>query len=161
MFGFAPHDHARCIDGALAAAEARCADAGLRLTPVRRRVLALLLREHRAMGAYEILDALRAEGLGAQPPTAYRALEFLTANGFAHRIERLNAFVACTGPEAPHAAAFLICRSCDAVAEAPAPAAGAGLDAAAAGAGFAIESAVIEAEGLCPRCRPATAEAPA
>ncbi len=43
------------------------------------------------IGAYEILDRLRAEGLGSKPPGAYRALNFLTANGLAHRLERLNA----------------------------------------------------------------------
>ncbi len=51
------------------------------------------------MTAYELLDRLRAAGLGGQPPVAYRALDFLVGNGFAHRIERLGAFVACTRAE--------------------------------------------------------------
>jgi Fur family zinc uptake transcriptional regulator len=53
------------------------------------------------MGAYEVLDGLREAGFGSQPPVAYRALDFLVANGFAHKIERLNAFIACAHPGAP------------------------------------------------------------
>ncbi len=46
--GFAQHDHSACVGDTLAAAEARCAADGLRFTPVRRRVLEILLQEHRA-----------------------------------------------------------------------------------------------------------------
>ena len=49
--GFQEHDHALCVEHTLAAAETRCAEEGLRLTPVRRKVLELLLQEHRALGA--------------------------------------------------------------------------------------------------------------
>ncbi len=105
------------------------------------------------MGAYEVLDVLRVDGLGSQPPVAYRALDFLVRHGFAHRIERLNAFVACTRPDAPHDPAFLICRGCDAVAETAATTPEDSIGDAARGAGFRIEQTVIEAQGLCPNCQ--------
>lgn len=150
--GFRRHDHGACVADALASAEALCATEGLRLTPVRRKVLELLLQEHRALGAYAILDLLRAAGFGSQPPVAYRALDFLVENGFVHKVERLNAFIACAHPGQTHAPAFLICRLCDAVAEAQsAPAKGA-LGAVARAAGFQIERTVVEAEGVCPTC---------
>lgn len=150
--GFRRHDHSACVKDALSAAEARCAAEGLRMTPVRRKVLELLLREHRALGAYAILDLLRDAGFGSQPPVAYRALDFLAEHGFVHKIERLNAFVACTHPGEAHSPAFMICRLCDAVAEAQsAPAKGA-FGAAARAAGFQIERTVLEAEGVCPAC---------
>lgn len=104
------------------------------------------------MGAYEILDVLRNEGLGSQPPVAYRALDFLVSNGFAHRLEALNAFTACHHPEARHSPAFLICRACGAVAEAAAAPVRAALAKVAQDAGFTVERSVIEAEGLCPAC---------
>ncbi|TYB90078.1 transcriptional repressor [Oceaniovalibus sp. ACAM 378] len=148
---FERHDHARCIDTAVARAARHCAEKGVQFTPVRRRVLEILLEEHRAFGAYDILDRLRAEGRGAQPPVAYRALEFLVRHGFAHRIERLSAFAACAFPGSDHAPAFLICRDCRAVAEAE-QGPGRSLDAAAAKNGFTIEQTVVEAEGLCPNC---------
>ncbi len=137
----------------LAAAEAHCRDNGLRLTPVRRRVLELLLADHKAQGAYDILASLQKEGHGAQPPVAYRALDFLTRIGFVHRIACRNAYVACAHAGARHRPAFMICRTCGTVAEATTPADDGALDAAAREAGFEIESAVVEAEGLCPECR--------
>ena len=150
--GFDKHDHLNCIHSGVEAADAHCREAGLQLTPARRRVLEILLERHRALGAYEILDVLREEGLGSQPPVAYRALDFLVAQGFAHRIERLNAFVACAHPGEDHSPAFLICRICNAVAEAPSEPTKGRLGEAARAAGFRIERAVVEAVGVCPNC---------
>jgi Fur family transcriptional regulator, zinc uptake regulator len=153
---FGTHDHRGCIARTVDAVEAICAERGLRLTAPRRRVLEILLEQHRAMGAYDVLARIAAEGLGAHPPVAYRALDFLVGHGFAHRVEGINAYVACPCPGRRHRPAFLICRGCRAVAEADAPEAGAlapGADA----VGFRIERTVVEAEGLCPAC---AAEAP-
>lgn len=122
------------------------------MTPVRRRTLEILLESHRAMGAYEVLDRLAAEGFGRQPPVVYRALEFLVEHGLAHRLQRLNAFAACPHPGHDHAPAFLICRACDTLAELPAAPVRAALSDLAAGAGFVVERATIEAVGLCPAC---------
>ncbi|WP_138468931.1 Fur family transcriptional regulator [Poseidonocella sp. HB161398] len=154
---FTPHDHGACISQGVEAAVRQCREAGLKLTPVRKRVLEILLSEHRAMGAYEILDRLRDEGLGSQPPVAYRALDFLTANGFAHRIERLNAFIACTHAGDSHTPAFLICRACSRVAETDSTLPRQALARAAEPMGFTVERAAMEAEGLCPDCRKAGA----
>jgi Fur family zinc uptake transcriptional regulator len=148
--GFESHDHGSCVRSALAAADATCAARKVQLTPVRRRVLEILLESHAAMGAYDVLARLDAEGLGSKPPVAYRALTFLVEQGFVHRIEKLNAFVACAHPGASHDPAFMICRGCGKVAEAQADAA---LVKPAAASGFIVEQTVIEAEGLCPACQ--------
>jgi Fur family zinc uptake transcriptional regulator len=160
---FAEHDHRRCredlLDELARAAKAR----GLRLTPVRIRVLELLSEAHRAMGAYELLDRLREEGLGSQPPVVYRALEFLMEAGFIHRIERLNAYVACCHPEdhaagrsgIGHGAYFLICSGCRKVAEIEDGGLEIALAQAAATRGFAMRRTVLEIEGTCPACRAA------
>ncbi len=152
---FADHDHAHCATAALARAEAIAAAKRLRLTPVRRRALEILLSEHRALGAYDVLERLAAEGYGNQPPVAYRALDFLVRHGLAHRIRRLNAFAACTRPGGAHSPAFFICARCDAVAEAPGQAIRAAMDKAAKALGFAVDRTSIEAVGLCPACRAA------
>ena len=123
---FASHDHGGCVSAAVHAVEGICAERGLRLTAPRRRVLEILLEEH-------------------------RALDFLVEQGFAHRIERLNAFVACPCPARRHRPAFMVCRGCRAVAEADAPEGGP-LAAGADRLGFLIERTVVEAEGLCPAC---------
>ena len=124
---FAHHDHAHCAGDGLAAADRIARSRGARLTPVRRRTLEILLEAHRAMGAYDVLERLAKEGFGKQPPVAYRALEFLLDLGLVHRINRLNAFAACMHPGQAHNPAFLICRACNLVAEAPAAAARAAL----------------------------------
>lgn len=152
---FEPHDHGHCAGEKLAAAEAIVGGAGARMTPVRRRALEILLSEHRAFGAYEVLDRLADDGFAKQPPVAYRALEFLVEHGLAHRIRRLNAFAACMHPGQAHAPVFLICESCNAVAEAPAGEVRAALDVVAGEAGFAVHRANIEAAGTCPACRDA------
>lgn len=149
-FPAANHDHHRCVAHALAAAEAECARRGARLTEIRRRVLELVWASHAPVGAYAILEKL---GRSAAPPTVYRALDFLLAHGLVHRIERLNAFVGCSHPGAPHAGQFLLCTQCGAAAELDDGAIAGALAAAAAQLGFSVTGQTIEAEGQCPACR--------
>ena len=104
------------------------------------------------MRAYDILEKLGAEGFGSQPPVVYRALEFLIEHGFAHKIECLNAYLACDCPGADHGAKFLICTCCNRVAEFDDRTIAAALDKVAEGSGFAIGRATLEVEGLCPDC---------
>lgn len=150
---FASHDHAHCAQDVLARADALAADAGVRLTPVRRRVLEILLEGHRALGAYDVLNRLVAEGFGNQPPVAYRALDFLVEQGLVHRIHRLNAFAACMHPGESHAPVFLICGGCNAVSESPADPVLAALAQVAQAADFTLERSYIELMGQCPACR--------
>ncbi len=153
LAAFAPHDHGICQGAALTAARDLCRARGLRLTPARAFALESLLESHRALTAYELLDRMRAAGIGSQPPVAYRALDFLVEHGFAHRIERLAAFVACCRASEAHFAAFMICRGCRTVAETALAGPVSGLEGPAEAAGFTMERVVVEAEGLCARCR--------
>jgi Fur family transcriptional regulator, zinc uptake regulator len=150
------HHHAHLSDDALAGelanAERRCEAAGQKLTPPRRRVLELMLRAGQPVKAYDLIAAFGEDGAPAKPPTVYRALEFLTAQGFAHRIESLNAYVACRRGEDGHAAAFLICDCCGATREIVT----AGLSeiqAIAGESGYALSGVTVEAHGLCGDCR--------
>ena len=74
---FAPHDHASCTQSALTTVERACVERGLRLTPIRKRTLEILLEGHHALGAYDVLQKLSDDGLADKPPMAYRALNFL------------------------------------------------------------------------------------
>jgi Fur family zinc uptake transcriptional regulator len=152
---FHEHDHAHCTAEVMARAEDRARAEGVRLTPVRRRALEILLEAHRAMGAYDVLERLSAEGFGKQPPVAYRALDFLVEQGLAHRVQRLNAYAACLSAERDHSPAFLICRGCDQVAEADTPELHAALRSLAGVTGFGIERSTVELLGLCAHCREA------
>ncbi|MCA0044284.1 Fur family transcriptional regulator [Celeribacter litoreus] len=150
--GFEKHDHSHCVQDAVAAADKKCRNAGVQLTPVRKRALEILLEEHRALGAYDVLARLNEDGYGSQPPVAYRALDFLTKHGFVHKIERLNAFVACAHPGERHTPAFLICTECHVVAEAETEHSDSLMGQIAETTGFRITRAVLEAEGICPNC---------
>lgn len=150
------HHHAHlseeALAGELANAEARCAAAGQKLTQPRRRVLELLLRAGHPVKAYDLIASFGEGGAPAKPPTVYRALEFLTGQGFAHRIESLNSYVACRRGEDGHAAAFLICDCCGATREIASHGASP-MAALGDAAGYAVKSVTIEAHGLCADCR--------
>jgi Fur family zinc uptake transcriptional regulator len=135
----------------LKAAEGRCAAEHQRLTEPRRRALEMLLRAGQPVKAYDLLPRFHAGGRAAKPPTVYRALEFLERHGLAHRIESLNAYVACRRVGQTHAAAFLICDCCGATAEVE-PRAASEMDAIGGEAGYRLTSITIEAHGLCAAC---------
>ena len=140
------------MENSIQQAEQYCQENGLNFTPVRRKVLEILLKKNTAIGAYEILDLLREAGFKNQPPVAYRALEFLVQNGFAHKIEQLNSFIGCMHPGKDHSPAFMICRKCDSVSEEEALTRNFSVSQIASKAGFTVEKAVIEARGLCHSC---------
>jgi Fur family zinc uptake transcriptional regulator len=147
------HDHRGCVVDALARAERLCHSRSANLTAIRRRVLELVWRGHDPIGAYEILDALRKAGARAQPPTVYRALEFLIGQGLVHRIESRNAFVGCSHPGERHGYQFLICRDCGTVEELSDRRIGLAVSAGAKAAGFAVARSTVEVEGVCAACR--------
>lgn len=153
-FPAADHDHARCSDDLIARAEALCRARGLNLSLPRRRVLGALAVSHAPIGAYEIIDRLAETGARPAPISVYRALGFLTEAGLAHRIERLNAYVACGASHGETGAlVFLICESCRQVGEVAAQEVGFDLARLDDGLGFAPRSAAIEITGLCAECR--------
>ncbi len=104
------------------------------------------------MTAYQILDAVRDQGITA-PPTVYRALARLVDEGLAHRVESLNAYVVCVHSRHGDAAAiFSICENCGLVAELESSDAVVGLRDAARGRGFRVERMTAEVRGLCEAC---------
>ena len=137
----------------LSEAEARCAQAGENFTPLRRRVLVLLLDRPGPAKAYDLLPLLDTAHGSAKPPTIYRALDFLVRMGLAHRIESLNAFVACGIGACARSTIFLICENCGAAEEFDAGHALVDLADAAKRDGFSIRRTMIEASGLCGACQ--------
>jgi len=153
VFPTPDHDHNRCLDDAMAVAEARCMERGQRLTPIRRKVLAVLLGTYKPLGAYDIIERLALKHGRLAPITAYRALEFLRANGLVHRIASRNAFIACVHNHAAgDLVVFLICEGCGVVGEASSTKVTATLTSAARGVGFTPKSPVIEITGICTHC---------
>ncbi len=146
------HNHDACRKGAMAQAEQILGKSKARLTTDRRAVLEALLDDHRAQGAYDIMERIDWRGRRPAPAVVYRALDFLVSNGLAHKIESLNAFMAC--PHAGHTnrPMIMICTDCGQVAEFEAPAIDRAISRAAKASGFSPASTTVEVAGLCGAC---------
>lgn len=119
-------------------------------------VLGALEGESGPLSAYTILDRLREHGLRA-PLQVYRALDKLVEFGLVHRLESLNAFVACRHPgcDEHQAIAFTICERCGKVAEISDDSLASRLRSLAEAAGFAPTKSTVELRGVCRDCRAA------
>ena len=105
------------------------------------------------LSAYDILDLppVRAKGLKA-PLTIYRALEKLQALGLVHRIESLNAFVACDREPHTEPVGFMSCERCRRTVELPVGECETALRASAEASGFHLDRITVEMSGRCPDC---------
>jgi Fur family zinc uptake transcriptional regulator len=140
--------------GSLDAALTLCRDEGIVLTPSRRRILEILAREGRPLGAYDLIDRVAAiTGKRPAPISIYRALDFLLENSLVHRLASRNAYLACGHGHARRSPiAFLICESCGEVIEADSGALRGSLKALASEAHFSPRAQVMEVTGLCRVC---------
>ena len=130
-----------------------CDSRNLRFTRLRKQVLELVCRAEQPVGAYQLLDELRAAGRSAAPPTVYRALDFLLEQGLVHRLATNNTYLACAHPQHPHAAVFLVCSQCGQTQEVHGEGVIAELGQRAEQFDFEITHAAVEVTGICSRCR--------
>lgn len=146
------HDHSDCIDDAMAKAITICEERGVRFTDLRKTVLGLVWNGHEAVKAYDLLDQLAVLGGSAKPPTVYRALEFLMAQGLVHKIESLNAYIGCPHPEGTHVSQFFICDDCGNVEEVNLPELEKAIKSQAMQSGFTVNRQTVEISGQCNDC---------
>ncbi len=148
------HPHPHDADLYIRAVEQACTERGLRLTSSRREVLSLIAKSGHPVKAYDLLDNLRERHSSAAPPTVYRALDFLLAHAFIHRLDSINAFVSCQHPDEAHQVPFLICDICHGAEELCDGGAVVGLiEAEAARRGFQPRSQSLEVHGVCQNCQ--------
>ncbi|MFO8151795.1 MAG: transcriptional repressor [Thioalkalivibrio sp.] len=143
---------------ALDAAERVCAQRGVRLTALRRRILRQILKTEGVIKAYDLIHDLSSQDRSIKPPTVYRSLAFLLDQGFIHRIESLNGFVACNHPGEAHETLLMICDGCGHIDELHPEHISEALDRAADEKGFTISAKVVELHGTCHACRGAARE---
>ncbi|MEN8504498.1 MULTISPECIES: Fur family transcriptional regulator [Paraburkholderia] len=157
----AGHMHGDSQEAALTLAEEYCRERGEKLTPIRRKVLELLLNSGRATKAYSLLDEMRQIHPGSAPPTVYRALDFLLSAGLVHRIESINAFTVCHDLTQCQHGILVVCQQCGTVTELHQPKLRQALVAQIEDAGYRLASDEIELKGLCAACQAAEAAATA
>jgi Fur family zinc uptake transcriptional regulator len=120
------------------------------------RVLAALKERSKPMSAYDILEHVRSGALKA-PVQVYRALQKLERLGLVHRVEALNAFVACSDHDhhaGLHRPGFVICRDCGMAREFQDRRV-AGIAKEAAGDDFSVDLISLEIYGRCAPCEAA------
>ena len=141
-------------DKLLEQAKSSCEKRGARFTLAREQVFKLLTQHEGAIGAYDLLDELKLIDTAAKPATIYRALDFLSKQGFVHKIESINAFVMCHHfSECNHPVQLLICDNCGHVEEIQSANLDLALRSMADATGFTISHQIVEAHGACQSCR--------
>lgn len=148
----ARHEHQECLQAAIQEAKRHCDALGVRLTPIRQRVLELVWQNHEPVKAYDILDELKQVYSSSAPPTVYRALDFLQEQGLVHKIESLNAYIGCGDPKELHKSQFFICHDCGSVAELDDADIRELIQQKANCFGFKIDDEMVEIKGHCQEC---------
>lgn len=125
---------------------------GRNLTRNQSLVYEALIAAEGPLSAYAILDRLRDTGFRA-PLQVYRALGRLVELSLVHRVESLNAFVACRRPRDGHESIiFTICEACGAVGEIADGRFVEELRKLAGETGFLLSRSIVELRGTCATC---------
>ena len=163
------------VDERLVAAQVQCRTHGVRFTPLRQQIYALILQANKPIGAYDLITQLQQTRLleledtetvngtaqkyvqkeaqkNVAPPTVYRSLEFLLTENLIHQLTSMNAYVPCCHPRAEHTAAFLICEQCQRVQECSSVPVQEIMSFAEQDVGFSVTRSVIELSGRCQDC---------
>jgi len=130
-------------------AKAHCEATGSRLTPPRERVLTIIAKAAKPLGAYDIIEQMPT---GTKPPTVYRALEFWEQEGFLHRISSLNVYSACKAGHRHSGGQFLICNNCGSVTETHICDTPKDFSTEAKKNNFQLDGWFLELRGLCSKC---------
>ncbi|MEM8650735.1 MAG: Fur family transcriptional regulator [Pseudomonadota bacterium] len=119
-------------------------------------VMTALSNANGPLSAYTILDELRDHGFRA-PLQVYRALDKLVEFGLVHKLESLNAFVACQHPscegEPKESVQFAICEKCGSVRELVNDSLIKAVKGLAKEIDFSLRESVIELRGVCSACK--------
>lgn len=120
-------------------------------TPRQQLVYDFLLKKKTAQGAYDILDACRDQGFRA-PSQIYRVLDKLLEYGLVHKVESLNAYIACDQTHVIGRSFIAICNNCGLVKEMPIPVFSDQLENCDSWDGFTPQELKVEIKGRCPDC---------
>ena len=121
------------------------------------RVMNCLRKSNGPMSAYDVLADLRQFNPKIAPPTVYRALTKLSEQGEIHRIESLNAYIACQCDHHSQASILSVCDDCGSIEESIAPQVLKAISNVVKKSGFRASKQVIELRGQCLSCHEGSA----
>jgi Fur family zinc uptake transcriptional regulator len=136
----------------LARAAAECKARGVVWSSIRREVLSLLIQHDQGLKAYDLLEEIKKNRSNATPPTVYRALDFLVAQGFVHKLELVSKYVVCRHESHDVPGLFMVCARCRQVSDLEDNALATQLSARVGLAGHRLHSSDIEISTICPAC---------
>ena len=134
-------------------AQSFCEEGKHRFTEPRKRVLSILLTFKKPMGAYEILNVLSSDTRKINPPTIYRAIEFWHQHGFVHKIESINAYIACCHHKYHKNFCIFICNKCHSAIELELKQLSTLISNIATKENLIISESITEMYGQCQRCQ--------
>lgn len=141
------------IDRAAAAYERR----GLKFTILRRLVLEAVAERPTPVGAYTILQVLEGRYRKLSPISVYRALDSLIQLGIVHKLKTQNAYFVAESfrtraKQHSEKRIYLICETCNRVAEASSPEVYELIEKVSHSALFRISVNSVEVSGVCESC---------
>ncbi len=145
-------NHSESVLCGLREAEALCLQNSVRLTKLRREILALLLAAQSPVKAYDLIEQMRVQGERLTPASIYRTLDFLLQYGLAHRINSLNAYVPCTGGHDERALLMFVCSACQQAKELEDRALYDSMQSRLNELGISLNHSCIEIQGTCREC---------
>lgn len=115
-------------------------------------VLEVLREQEKPMTAYAILNHMKLDEPDLAAPTIYRALDALTIQGRAHKLESLKAFVPCRCAHDASVPVLAICDDCGTVEEHDGAPLLAELAAISKQSNFNAARHIVEIHGMCGQC---------
>ncbi|MDR1086242.1 MAG: transcriptional repressor [Deltaproteobacteria bacterium] len=121
-------------------------------TRLRRLVLEILVQAAGPVKAYDLLEKLRDRSQRLTPSTVYRILDYLENHGLIHRVDALNAYLACTGQPHSHHPLIVVCSGCQKTREINDQDLYQSIFRKLEALGLTLTSGSIEIKGVCDRC---------
>lgn len=135
-------------------AEILAAQHGVRLTALRKMILALLLEANAPVKAYELIEKMREQGHNITPTTTYRILDFLLSEKLIHKIHTLNAYISCTvDHQHEHNSLMVICSQCQKAEEIDDCTLTETISHKLDDMGISLQDHCIEIQGICKDCK--------
>jgi len=130
-------------------------DDTLKLTSLRKDVLEIFMAAEKPISAYDVLSELKKIRANAEPPTAYRVIDYFVEKNIIHRIDAENKYVFCTqidGHKKHCHGIIFICKKCLASNEIIDQSSAQFFEQLASKFGYVIDGAPVEVKGLCQSC---------